>query len=631
MTKTAKTTKITESFQTEVNELLHLIIHSLYSHPEIFLRELISNASDALDKLKIEALTKADLLTPGYEPLIRITPNKEAKTLTITDNGVGMTADEIKDNLGKIAHSGTKAFVKAAEQKPDLIGQFGVGFYSAFIVADKVIVETQRAGTTEAVRWESDGKGSYTIEPIVRSEGVGTTITLHLKETEAQEGDVKDFSDEWVIRETVKKHSDFISYPISMKVSRTNPETKEVTEEDTVLNSQKALWMKSNTEVTVEEYKEFYQHLTHDYAEPLKTIHYRAEGTSEFNALLFIPTSRPWNFDYEGTERGLSLYVKRVLIKSNSEDLLPAYLRFTKGVVDSSDLSLNVSREILQHNRQIVHIRKALTSKILKSLADMLKEQRETYKTFWQNFGATLKEGVVREPERKDALLPVYLFNTSYAEELTTLTEYVSRMQPDQKEIYYATGASLEILKASPLLERLKQKNYEVLLLDQPIDEFMASRLDTFESHAFKSIAAPDLNLDSEEEKKKSEEKIKEQTQKLSSLIEVVKESLADEIKEVKLSTRLTESPVCLVDDGESNQMMEQMYRQMGKEVPKQKRILEINPDHKIFERMNLLSKEDQKDWSELLYYQALISEGGKIENPTGFVKKMTKMMVNSV
>jgi molecular chaperone HtpG len=622
--------KTTETFQTEVNELLHLIIHSLYSHPEIFLRELISNASDALDKLKIEALTQSNLLPAGYEPCIRISANKESRTLTVSDNGIGMTAEEIRENLGRIAHSGTKAFVKAAEQKPDLIGQFGVGFYSAFIVADKVTVESQRAGNTEGIRWESDGKGSYTLEPTTRTEGVGTTITLELKTTEGQEGDIKDFSEEWTIRDTVKRHSDFISYPIKMLISRSNPETKETTQEDVVLNSQKALWMKSASEVTAEEYKEFYQHLTHDYAEPLKTIHYRAEGTSEFSALIFIPPTRPWNFDYEGTHRGLSLYVKRVLIMSDCEDLLPAYLRFAKGVVDSSDLSLNVSREILQQDRQIVQIRKALTSKVIKSLADMQKDERSSYEKFWQSFGPILKEGIARESDRAEALLPTFLFNSTTSTELCTLSEYVSRMKPGQTEIYYATGKSLEILKASPLLERLKQKDYEVLLLDHPIDELIAPNFTQFENFKFQSIAAPELNLDSEDEKKERDDKLKSQREQLSTLIDVVKETLSEDIKDVQLSSRLTESPVCLVSEGESNPYLEQMYKQMGQAIPKQKRILEINPDHKIFERMNLLPKEEQKDWSELLYFQALISEGSKIENPAAFVQKINRLMLNS-
>lgn len=622
--------KTTENFQTEVNELLHLIIHSLYSHPEIFLRELISNASDALDKLKIEALKNGALLPEGYEPQIRLTPDVETRTLSISDNGIGMTADEVRENLGRIAHSGTKAFVNAAKDKPDLIGQFGVGFYSAFIVADKVIVETRKAGTDQAVRWESDGKGSYTLEEIARPEGFGTTITVHLKPTDGEEGDLKDFTAEWVIRDVVKKHSDFISYPIKMKTSRTNPETKEITESDAVLNSQKALWVKAPSEVTPEEYKEFYQHLTHDHADPLKTIHYRAEGTSEFNALMFVPPTRPWNFDYEGTSRGLSLYAKRVLIMSDCEDLLPAYLRFIKGVVDSSDLSLNVSREILQQDRQIVQIRRALTSKVLKSLAEMLNDNRESYEKFWLSFGHILKEGIAREPEKKDQILPVCLFQSTASESLTSLSEYVARMQPDQKQIYYLAGSSLDILKASPLLEKVKQKKFEVLLFDHPVDEFIAPKLGAFQEFKFQSISAPDLELKSEEEKKQHEENLKIKREELAGVIEVVKETLADKVKDVQLSSRLTDSAVCLVDEDEMSNFMSQMLRQMGQEVPQQKRILEINPDHKLFDRMKTLPSEEQKDWAELLYYQALISEGKAVTNPSAFVQKMTKVMVNS-
>ncbi len=627
--------KTTENFQTEVNELLHLIIHSLYSHPEIFLRELISNASDALDKLKIEALTNSALTPQGYEPLIRLTPCPEARTLTIVDNGIGMTAEEIRENLGRIAHSGTKQFKLAKEQNTDLIGQFGVGFYSAFIVADRVVVETQKAGSSEGVRWESEGKGSFSVEPCVRPEGAGTSITLYLKEADKEEGGLQDFTEEWVLRSVVKKHSDFISYPVKMEVSRTQKSTVDSSEEvttleDVVLNTQKAIWTKSPSEISKEEYTEFYQHVSHDYTAPLKTIHYRAEGTIEFHGLLYIPEKRPWNFDYEGTEKGLSLYVKRVLIMNDCEDLLPPYLRFVRGVVDSSDLSLNVSREILQQDRQIAQIRRALTTKVIKALADMLKDEREQYEKFWSNFGPTVKEGIVREPEKKDTLLPVLLFNTTQGEKLSTLAEYVDRMKPNQPAIYYITGQSLDVLRGSPLLERLKQKEYEVILLDHPVDEFVTSKLDSFKDHPFTSIAATDLELDNEEEKKGREEKLKEKREQLGSLIEVVKESLADHVKDVQLSSRLTESAVCLVNDAGNPQFMEQMYRQMGQEVPKTKRVMEINPDHPLFARMQTLSRDAQKDWSELLYFQALISEGTKVEDPASFVRKMTKVMVDS-
>ena len=630
--------KTTENFQTEVNELLHLIIHSLYSHPEIFLRELVSNASDALDKLKIASLTDTALLPQGYEPVIRLTPKPEAKTLTVSDNGIGMTAEEIRENLGKIAHSGTKQFKLAQEKgasgsNADLIGQFGVGFYSAFIVADKVVVETQRAGASEGVRWESDGKGSYTIEPITRAEGCGTSITLHLKETDGEEGSLQDYTDEWVLKSTIKKHSDFIGYPIKMEISRnekTGDENSEsvIVAEDVVLNSQKALWTRSPNDISKEEYKEFYQHLTHDSAEPLKTVHYKAEGTIEFHALLYVPSNRPWNFDYEGSERGLSLYVKRVLIMNDCQDLLPPYLRFVRGVVDSSDLSLNVSREILQQDRQIAQIRKALTNKVLKVLADMLKEDRKEYEKFWSNFGATLKEGMIREYDKKDALLPTFLFHSSTESELTTVPEYVVRMKQRQKDIYFLCGSSLEVLKSSPLLERLKQKGFEALLLDHPVDEFITPRLDKYQEFKFVSLADPDLELDTEEEKKEREEKLKEKKEQLSPLLEVVKDALKEHVKDVHISSRLTDSAVCLVNDSANPAFMEQLYRQMGKEVPKSKRVMEINPDHPVFARMQGLPRERQNDWSEILYCQALLTEGTPLEDPAAFVKKMTQVMV---
>jgi molecular chaperone HtpG len=627
--------KTTEHFQTEVNELLHLIIHSLYSHPEIFLRELVSNASDALDKRKIEALTRPELMPQGYEPIIRLAPDKGARTLTVSDNGIGMTAEEIRDNLGRIAHSGTKQFKLAQEKNADLIGQFGVGFYSAFIVADRVTVETQRAGTSEGVRWESDGKGSYTVEPCTRAEGAGTSITLHLKPSDGEDGGLEDYTDEWVLRSIIKKHSDFISYPVKMEVERTqkstiDPSQDVTTREDQILNSQKALWTKSSSSVTEEEYTEFYQHLSHDQSKPLKTVHYKAEGTLEFHALLYVPAVRPWNFDYEGSERGLSLYVKRVLIMNDCEDLLPPYLRFVRGVVDSSDLSLNVSREILQQDRQITQIRRALTTKVLKTLADMLSDDRKQYEAFWGNFGATLKEGLVREFDKKDSLLPLLLCSSSTQDGLTTLNEYVARMKIEQKTIYYLSGNTLDVLKHSPLLERLNQKGYEVLLLDHPVDEFVAPRLDTYQEYDFKSVTDSSLELDSDDEKKEREERLKEKRDELGSLIETVKESLSEHIKDVHLSTRLTDSAVCLIDDGGGSQYMEQMYRQMGKEPPKTKRIMEINPEHPIFSRMKSLPRETQTEWSELLYCQALLSEGAKLEDPAAFVRKMTKVMVGS-
>jgi molecular chaperone HtpG len=541
-----------------------------------------------------------------------------------------MTEAEIRENLGRIAHSGTKQFRQAMDQKADLIGQFGVGFYSAFIVADRVIVESCRAGTSEGVRWESDGKGTFSVEAIQRPQGFGTSITLHLKPADnSEEGGLADFSDEYVLRNTIKTHSDFISYPIVMETEKKN-DAGEVTKEEVTVNSQKALWVRSPAEVTEEEHAEFYRHIAHDFSKPLKTIHYRAEGTIEFHALVYLPEQRPWNFDYEGSQRGLSLYVKRVLIMSDCEELLPSYLRFVRGVVDSSDLSLNVSREILQKDRQVMQIRKALTTKVLKVLADMLKDDRATYEKFWDNFGAILKEGMVREADKKDTLLPLFLFHSTRGSEMTSLSEYVGRMPADQKEIYYITGESLDLLRTSPLLERLKSKGFEVLLMAHPVDEFMSPRLDDFNGKKFRNIGDADFDLATEDERKVRDEELKQKRERLGGLIDTAKEALSDRVRDVQLSSRLTDSVCCLVSDGGNHHYLEQLYRQMGKEAPPTRRVMELNPDHPLVERMQRLPKETQRDWAELLYYQALISEGSRIPDPTVFVKKMTQMMVDA-
>ena len=633
-------TKKTEAFGTEVSELLQLIIHSLYSHPEIFIRELISNSSDALDKLKIESLTNAALLPEGYEPQVRITPDKEARTLTISDNGIGMTLDEVRENIGTIAHSGTKAFIAASKElkeRPELIGQFGVGFYSAFIVADKVTVETQKAGESEGTRWESDGKGTFTTEPVTRPEGTGTTITLHLKPAGEEEGDLEDYTDEWVIKRTIKKHSDFIAYPIVMAVSKQKPvgEAKEGEEqqyedviEDETLNSQKALWLRSPSEVSDEEYNEFYKQISRDFTDPLKTVHYRAEGTVEFSALLYVPGMKPWNYDYENSEKGLNLYVKRVLIMSDCEDLLPLHLRFMKGVIDSSDLSLNVSRELLQRNRQIVTIRKAVTTRIYKMLGELMKEDREKYEQFWKNFGVTLKEGIVREPDSKEKVLPLGLFRTTAGEGLVTLEEYVERMKDGQESIYYIFGASHEALTNSPHLEKLREKEYEVILFSDPIDEFIIPQLDKFEERTFVSITDAELDLDSEVEKAEKEEVLKEAKRKFEPVMDVIRARLQEDIKEVRLSKRLKDSPVCLVEDGQvPSAQLEALYRQMGQELPKVKRILEINPEHPVFDKMLGLEKPVQENWADILYGQALLSEGAALPDPAGFSKKIATLM----
>ena len=626
-----------QHFQAEVSELLQLIIHSLYSHPEIFLRELISNASDALDRLKLEALTDAgkDLMPQGYAPEIWIRPDREHRTLTVQDNGIGMSVEEVRENLGRIAHSGTKQFVEMKRQlqeNPELIGQFGVGFYSSFIVADRVVVETRRAGSATGVRWQSDGKGEFSVEPCEKPD-FGTSVILHLKKSDGEEGGLADYTEEWVLRGIVKKHSDFISYPIKMPVEREKTEDGQSTKtvEEQVLNSQKALWLRAPAEVKPEEYTEFYGHVAHDFAAPLKTVHFKAEGTQEFSALLFVPENRPWNYDNEGYSRGVALYVRRVLIMNDCEALLPLYLRFVRGVVDSSDLPLNVSREILQHDRQVVQIRKALVGRVLKALSEMLEGDREHYERFWKQFGSTLKEGIVREPEKKDKLEPLLLFHSLSENKLTTLAEYAARMKPDQPHIYYLSAESLEQAQHSPHLEMLRKKGYEVLVLTDPVDDFIIGRLDPVSGKPFQSVTAQDLELAGDEEKQQDEAALKEKEQEFGMLLVQIKEALKDEVKDVRLSKRLTDSLACLVNEVDAGGVhLEQLYRQMGQEPPKRLRILELNPAHPVLEKMRALPPEAQSQWSELIYGQALLSEGSRLKDPSQFSKRITELMLRA-
>ncbi len=640
-------TKQTQIFQAETKELLNLMIHSLYSRREIFLRELISNASDAIEKLKFEALTDSTLPTvsEGFE--IRLDPNKDLKTLSISDNGIGMTYDEVIKNIGTIAHSGTKSFLKVREElknNPDLIGQFGVGFYSAFMVADRVTLHTQKAGSQTGTLWESDGSGTYTIEEMPRPTGHGTTITLHLKEFKTEEGEVQDFTNPWTLKGIVKKYSDFVSFPIKMTTTREvtadpqgdgadTPEVKnETVIEDETLNSCKALWLRAASEIKEEEYQEFYRHLCHDWVPPLKTVHYKAEGTTEFVSLLFFPAQKPFNYDYRDRKVGLSLYVKRVFIKSDCEELLPPYLRFMQGMVDSDDLTLNVSRELLQQDRQILRIKKALTSKILSTLKDLLEKDRPTYEKFWKPFGATLKEGIATEPAMAEKLQDLALFYSTHSDQLTTLKEYVLRMKPGQKSIYFMTGDSLSQIQNSPYLEKLKAKGFEVLLMVDHVDAWVARGLKNYEEKSFQSITAEDLDLNSEEEKKVEQEKLKEAELKFRPLLDAMKETLKEQVKEIKLSERLTDSPVCLVSssDQATSAHMERLLESMGQAVPKDKRVMEINPNHPVYAKMMHISKAEQDDWTEILYQQALLNEGSQIENPLKYSQKIAQLMMSS-
>lgn len=615
--------KQTQNFNAEIKQLLDLMIHSLYSHKEIFLRELISNASDAIDKLRFESLTNPELRPAGHEPAIILEADKISHTLKISDNGIGMSQDEVIEYIGTIAKSGTKKFAQMNDElkkRPDLIGQFGVGFYSAFMVADEVTLHTQKAGATNGVVWQSNGDGTYTIDEVPRPGGVGTTITLHLKDITADD-EAQDFTDSMVLKSTVKKYSDFIAYPITMKGEK---------EEIEVLNTQKALWLKSPSEVTGDEYKEFYKHLTHDWLDPLKHVHYKAEGTLEFNALLYLPAKKPFNFNAREMEYGLSLYVKRVFIMSDCKELLPTYLRFVKGLVDSADLSLNVSREILQKDRQISQIRKNVTSKILTALKDQLKDNREAYEGFFSEFGATLKEGIANDSGNIEKIQDLLLFRSTRSDQWTTLDEYVGRMKEGQKEIYYITGDDFEQLSRSPYLEKLKQKDLEVLLMVDPVDEWVTQGLSEFKTKKLQSVAKSGLDLDSEEEKKQTAEERKSFEERFKPLMENLKNGLKDQVKDVVMSDRLTETPVCLVSDkNDPSAHMQKILSQMGSEyAPNTKRILEINPKHPLFEHMVSLSSEDQIKWADILFNQALLTEGSSLPDPVKFSRQIADLMV---
>ncbi len=624
-------------FKTEVKQILDLMVHSLYSHKEIFLRELISNASDAIDKAHFESLTNKEILEGESDWKIRIIADKDAGTLTNSDNGIGLTKDDAIKELGTIAHSGTKEFLAALKSKevkdnPELIGQFGVGFYSTFMVADKVTVISRKAGAGDkkAIKWESEIDGSYTVED-VEKENKGTDVILHLKEDE------KNYLDEWEIKSTVKKYSDFIEHPVVMDIEREEEskldKTKKVkvTEEET-LNSLKAIWLKNKSDITEDEYNEFYKHVSHDYTDPAKVVHYKAEGASEFTSLLYIPSMRPVDIYYKEYKVGPTLYVKRVKIIDHCEELIPPYLRFVKGVVDSSDLPLNVSREILQNNRQIDVIKKSITKKVLSTLSEMKEKEFDTYLKFYKEFSRILKEGVHMDFDRRETIGELLLFPSTKAEKdkYRSIPEYVKDMKDGQEEIYYITGSSLDETLQSPYLEALKEKDYEVLIMLEDIDDVIMSSFE-YKGKKFKSAIKGDVTLDKseKEEKEKAEKKYKK-------LLDLIKDRL-DDVKEVRLSGRLKDSACCLVgDEGEMDLQMENLLKSMGQPVPERKRVLEINPTHPIFEAMNKIFKEDRKsnvlsDYTDLLYNQALLLEGLKPKDSAAFAKAISRLMVENV
>tara|TARA_B110000467_G_scaffold163902_2_gene191188 strand:- start:1012 stop:2943 length:1932 start_codon:yes stop_codon:yes gene_type:complete len=637
-----------KEFKTEVQQLLNLVIHSLYSNKDIFLRELISNGSDAIDRLSFEALSNKELIKDDPEFRIKLFVDNEAKTLRIEDNGIGMTRDELEKNIGTIAHSGTRRFMEElkkgkAKANPELIGQFGVGFYSAFMVADNVILKTRPATGNESWTWESSGDGTYEISEGGRDKR-GTEITLHLNESS------RDYIVEFRLRQIIKKYSDFVEYPVVMDIIRDETPMddegkpkegaeKQTTVTEETLNSMKAIWMRPKSEVKKEEYNEFYKHVSHDYTDPLKTIHYSAEGKIEFKALLYLPAKAPFDmFQQEGTKHGIHLYVKRIFIMDNCEALLPRYLRFAKGVVESNDLPLNVSREILQEDVIIKKIEKSVTTKILSELKSMMKKSEEDYLNFYREFGKVLKEGIEVDPTNKDKIKDLLLFESSRTEpgRYVSLKEYTERMALDQKEIYYITGTSRSAVENSPHLEVFKKKEIEVLFMTEPVDEFILSSFGEYDEKSLKSIAQGDIDLGTEEENKIADEQKKEASGKYKKLIKKVQDSLKDEVKEVRLSDRLTDSASCLVtDDGDMNPQMERIFAAMNQQVPETKRILELNPDHPVIETMNDLFTADKKnpklaDYSELLYDQALLTEGIAIKDPARFARLVTGLMVQA-
>jgi len=634
-------------FQAEVKQLLDLMVHSLYSNKEIFLRELISNSSDALDKLRFERLTRPELASAG-ELSIRLEADRQARTLSVADNGIGMTRAEVIANIGTIAKSGTKEFLTAMKQAPkgqgqelppELIGQFGVGFYSAFMVADRVTLVTRKAGEDVATAWESVGDGTYTVSEGVR-EQPGTTITLHLKPVDDEQG-LRDFTSDSVVGDIVRRYSDFVAYPIRMKRWRKSEKGKGEGSseaqvlEDATLNSMKAIWDRPKGEVTEAEYHEFYRHLSHDWHPPLRTIPVKMEGTLEAYALLYIPTKAPLDLYSPEMKRGLQLYVKRVFVMDECRDLMPAYLRFVKGVVDAHDLSLNVSREILQKDRQIPVIRKQLVKKVLATLDEMKRDHRKEYEALWEEVGPVLKEGLLgAESQDHDKLLELVLASsTADPAEPTSLEQYVGRMKEGQEALYFLSGASREAVARSPLLEAFVAKGYEVLLFSDPVDELWLERAPRYKEKSLQSIGRGEIKLGTDEDRKKETEALEEKQRAYGDLLTCFRVLLADEIKEVRLSNRLTSSPVCLVsDEHDMTPRMQMMMEQLGQKARKVKRILELNPNHPLVAKLHDVFAADNKDarlglYAQLLLGQAHLAESGQLPDPAAFSRVLAEVM----
>ena len=632
----------TFEFQAEARQLLDLMIHSVYSNKDIFLRELISNSSDALDKRRFEAVQRPELLPEGTELHIFIAADKEKRTLIVCDNGIGMSREEVKELIGTIAKSGSRAFLERVRQgkdkagTPDLIGQFGVGFYSTFMAADRVTLLTRRAGEEHATAWESSGDGTYTLREAERTEP-GTSVTLHLKPSDTEDA-LHDYADEWTIRRIVKQYSDFVAYPIQMDIEHTNDKGEKSVERET-LTSMKAIWIRDKSEVSEDEHHEFYKHISHDWNEPLFRIQAKIEGTLEYRLLLYIPSKAPFDLYYrDAARRGVHLYVKRVFIMDDCKELLPDYLRFVHGVVDSEDLSLNISRELLQQNRQIMRMNKGIVGKVLASLKELRDNEAEKFATFWREFGRVLKEGLFQDRDNREVLLDLVLFaSTQDPVQPTSLDGYVDRMKPDQQAIYYMTGETRAQVENSPHLEAFRAKGYEVLILTDPVDEVWSQSVFEFKGKKLASVGKGAVDLGSEDEKKQAEEERKEKQQEFGPLLDCIKDKLSEHVKEVRLSSRLTESAACLVtDEHDLSPQLEQMMKAMGQAVPAVKRILEINPRHPILERLHGIHERAQDDpaladYAQLLYGQAVLAEGGQLPNPAAFSKLLAALMVKTL
>jgi molecular chaperone HtpG len=617
----------TLQFKTELKQVLDIIVHSLYSHKDIFLRELISNASDAIHTLRFQGLTNPELLAGDEDWRIKLIPDSKSDTLTVSDNGVGMSAESIVDNLGTIAKSGTKALLESlgqaeVKERPELIGQFGVGFYSSFMVADRVTVISCAAGLPpeQGIKWESDGQGEFTVEPATKPTR-GTDVILHLK------GDAREFLDPWRLRQLVKKHSDFVEFPIVMDVEKEEDGKKQKVEE--ALNSQKAIWLRSKSEITKEEYDEFYKHLSHDTESPGQVIHYTGEGAVEFRALLYIPKHRPFDLMFGDQHKGVQLYIRRVFIMDDSQALLPLFLRFVKGVVDSPDLPLNVSREMLQRSAPLEKIKNNLVHTIVRTLTTWKNKEPEAYAAFYRELGVYLKEGVVQDHENREKLADLLLLESTKTEpgKTTTLAEYVERMPVSQQEIFYLVGESRPMLEHSPHLEAFRAEDREVLLFTEPIDEFLTQALTEYKGKRLKAIDKGELPGAAVDEETKK---------RYQGLLDLLKAKLGDEIKEVRLSARLKDSAACLVADEwaigpQMARLMERMGR--GGEVPVSKRVLELNPSHPAVEALQKLHAKDAGDprlerYGRLLYDEALIAEGSRVKDPAELVRTVNELLV---